>query len=241
MAYDLKKTEVEVCCADIQSLREAEGLVERVELCAEISGGGITPSAGVVDLARRLGFRSINVLLRPRSGDFIFDSSEISVMEHDIELYASLGATGAVIGALGFDGRLDADVMPRLLRRAHECGLEAVCNRAVDLTPDPLAELRRLIDWGYDRVLTSGGAPSAPEGASVLARMESLAAGRIVIMAGSGVRPGNVRALVEYTGVRAVHSTCHASCEPSSAPGFGPMTSPFTSRDVVVRLLDALR
>lgn len=242
---DLGIPQIEICCADPASIAEAAGLVDRVELCSEIGGGGITPSLSAVMLAREAGFRSINVLLRIRSGDFVFSPSEIRAMVSDAECFARHGATGIVVGALTTANELDENAMRTFLQVARDNGMEAVCNRAIDLCTDPVAEVERLIGWGYDRVLTSGGASSAPSGAETLAVMSQLAQGRIVVMAGSGLRPENVAELVAVTGVGAVHSTCHSSCPADGAsrhvyPGFGPHTSPYTSREEVLRFIAAL-
>ncbi|MDE6843985.1 MAG: copper homeostasis protein CutC [Muribaculaceae bacterium] len=202
--------EIEICCTDVASVAAtASAGVDRVELCANIAAGGVTPSAGLIQFAVRRGIPSVNVLIRPRGGNFVYSSEEVEVMVADITEARRLGATGVVIGALTSERKIDLVVMRRLCEAAE--GLERIVSRAIDLTPDPLKALEEVVALGCHRVLTSGGAVSVDTGAEMLRRMTVRAAGSgVVIMAGGGVRPHNIPLLREH-GVRAFHTTAHVS------------------------------
>jgi len=203
-------TLVEVCLDDVAGVRVAESAgADRVELCAGLAEGGTTPSVGMVEsvlgAVHEIG---VNVLVRPRGGDFVLTSEEVGVMCADVRALQRLRAdspvpVGFVIGALTPDGEIDVPVVRTLL---DACGDAPVnFHRAFDATRDLTAALDVLIELGVDRVLTSGGWATALEGADVLAELVARAAGRIVVMAGGSVRGGNVAGVVARTRVPEVH------------------------------------
>ena len=147
----------------------------------------------------------VNVLIRPRFGDFLYDASELEQMEEEIAAFRELGANGAVIGVLTPDGELDVPAMKRLMAAAE--GMEVTLHRAFDMARDPVETLERAVELGCTTILTSGQAADALTGAETLVELARRAAGRIHIMAGSGVRKDNIRAIHEKTGVRAFHTT----------------------------------
>ncbi|MEV8213877.1 copper homeostasis protein CutC [Leifsonia sp. NPDC077715] len=203
-------TVVEICLDDLAGVRIAEEAgADRVELCAALSEGGITPSVGTVVGALRGATRiGIQVLIRQRPGDFVYDEDEVQAMVDDIHslrvLHHGAGVTlGFVVGALRPDGRIDVDATRRLVAA---CGEAPVTfHKAFDQVPDRAEALERLLSLGVARVLTSGGAATAGEGADALAELVAQAGDRIAVLAGGGVRPGNVAELVSRTGVREVH------------------------------------
>jgi copper homeostasis protein len=203
-------TVVEVCLDDVAGARIAEDAgADRLELCAGLAEGGTTPSIGTVEAVlgavRRIG---VNVLVRPRGGDFVHTPDEVGVMCADIRAVARLRAAsplpvGFVLGALTPDGEVDVPVLRRLLEA---CGDAPVTfHRAFDATRDLAAALDVLSGLGVARVLTSGGRATALDGAAVLADLVGRAEGRITVMAGGSVRGGNVVEIVERTGVPEVH------------------------------------
>ena len=199
-------TEVEICCADIESLYEAaKGGAQRVELCSALSEGGVTPYYSMIITAAALGFSSINVLIRPRMGDFVYSKEEIAGMIVDIKIAKSLGATGIVSGALLPDGTVDVENTKKLMEAAQ--GLEFIFHRAFDMTANPTEALNCLINLGCNRLLTSGCCENAFIGIPMLYRLVALAEGRIAIMAGSGINPQNVEDIIRKTGVNAVHAS----------------------------------
>ncbi|MDE7119677.1 MAG: copper homeostasis protein CutC, partial [Muribaculaceae bacterium] len=154
---------VEICCGDFESLvAAAEGGTRRIELCSGLSEGGLTPSAGMIRAAADLGIESVNVLVRPRKGDFCYNSREVDLMCREISIAAAEGATGIVAGALTPDGDIDIDTTGRLRQAAGD--LQFTFHRAFDLCNDPLKALEDLVALQCDTLLTSGQAQSAPLG-----------------------------------------------------------------------------
>lgn len=198
---------LEVCCGDIRSVYAAKaGGARRIELCTALSEGGVTPSAGLIREAVRSGIQTVHVLIRPRGGDFLYNEEEIRVMETDIRNAVSAGVHGVVIGALTADGRIDTAACRRLIAAAGS-GISVTFHRAFDLCHDPHEALEDIIRLGCDRVLTSGLAPSALEGAETLRQLNRQAAGRITILAGGGVTPANALEILSATGVTELHAS----------------------------------
>lgn len=176
---------------------------DRLELCGA-GEGGLTPAlATVAWLARSLRL-PVHAMVRPREGDFAYDAEEFEKMRRAIPRLRQFGASGVVFGVLHADGRLDLERMGELVALAE--GMRVVCHRAFDATPDADEALEQLIALGVHEVLTSGHASNAWDGAATLRRHVAQAASRIQILAGGGVRPHNVRALVTETGVHRVHA-----------------------------------
>ncbi|GMU82914.1 MAG: hypothetical protein AMXMBFR47_27850 [Planctomycetota bacterium] len=216
----------------IESAADAEAAAragaDRFELCAALEIGGITPSMGGFETVRDATDRPVLPMLRPRGGDFCYDEHEFAALRADAARFLSAGADGVVCGCLRSDGTIDAARTREVVAAAAPCPV--VFHRAFDLTPDPLAALECLIDLGVRRVLTSGGCVSAvePYAVDLLRRLVSAAAGRIEILAGSGIRPGNVAKLLAETGCDQIHSSCRVpQVDPSplacraAAMGFG--------------------
>jgi copper homeostasis protein len=197
---------VEACVDSIESaLAAAEGGAQRLELCANLVEGGTTPSAGTLaECRRRLGI-PIFVLVRPRGGDFLYSAPEFAVMLEDIRHAKESGAAGVVTGILRSNGTIDEDRTSQLIAAARP--LHATFHRAFDVCRDLAEALDVLIALGVERVLTSGQAPTAPQGIATIARLVRQAAGRIVILPGGGITPENAVALVRATGVSEVHLT----------------------------------
>lgn len=226
---------LEVCVADPQSLAAAiEGGAERIELCSALELGGLTPLPGLMALAAQSGIETY-ALIRPRSGDFVFDAHDEAAMLRDIDAVRAAGLHGVVLGANRPDGTLDAELLARLL--AHAKGLGSTLHRAIDLVPDFADAAETAISLGFDRILTSGGAPTVLEGLGQLALAHATARGRIKIMAGSGVRPDNVLELLAAVTVDEVHSSCAgtpvASAEGAVRLGFAAKTKRHTDAGVV--------
>ncbi len=186
------------------ALASARGGAGRVELCARLDVGGTTPDRARIERCVASIAVPVFVMIRPRGGGFVYDAGEIAAMEADIGMAAAAGAHGIVVGALRTDAAIDADVMRRLIDRARP--LPVTCHKAIDAARDPLEALDVLLALGVDRVLTSGGADTAAAGAPTIARMVAQAGDALVVMAGGGVRAGNVAALVQRTGVGEVHA-----------------------------------
>lgn len=182
-----------------------EGGAGRIELCASLDEGGVTPSHGTIALAREGLSIPLYVLVRPRAGDFVYENAEVEAMLDDIAHCRDLGCDGVVVGALTADGEVDATLCASFVQAAGPMGV--TFHRAFDLLPDRHAALETLIDLGVERVLTSGGMPSAVAGAAEIAALVARAGDRIVVMPGAGIEPGNVLALRAATRAREFHAS----------------------------------
>jgi copper homeostasis protein len=237
------RTLLEICVDDSVGLNTAvAGGADRIELCSALELGGLTPSTALLDRALRTGF-PIHMMIRPRAGDFVLAQGEAALMVEEIRLAVARGVAGVVVGALRPDGELDHEALARFRRAARDVTI--VLHRAIDLVADPVAAVREAAALGYDKILSSGGAPTAIEGMAVLAAMVAEAGSRLSIIAGSGVTPDNVARLVAGTGVREVHgSASWPGAEPSAAAlrlGFAMGPRRATDKATVARLRAALK
>lgn len=233
---------LEVCVADPQSLAAAiAGGAERIELCSALELGGLTPLPGLMALAARSGIETY-ALVRPRSGDFVFDGHDLDAMLADIDAIRAAGLAGVVLGANRPDGTLDDTLLARLLAQAD--GLGSTLHRAIDLVPDFAEATETAITLGFERILTSGGAPSVLDGLGQLALTHATARGRITVMAGSGVRPDNVLELLAAVPVDEVHSSCAGEPVPMAEGavrlGFAARTKRHTDAAVVRKFRETL-
>jgi copper homeostasis protein len=195
---------LEVCVNSAKSAFEAQkGGADRVELCENLHDGGTTPSAGAIRLAREKLHIRLFVMIRPRGGDFLYSEDEFRIMQHDIKVAKAEGADGVVFGILNPDGTIDRERMRMLAVLARPMGI--TCHRAFDMTHDPIKAMEDLIIMGFDRILTSGQRPTAPEGAYLISNLIASAAGRIIIMPGSGVKEHNIVELRAKTGATEFH------------------------------------
>lgn len=210
-ALPLRETKVvsvkiEVCATNIQSALAAQRAgAQRIELCCALDGGGLTPSPGLLRAARKQLDIAVNVLIRPREGNFCYDENELNIMLDDIRFCREAGADGVVIGALDATGRLDIPAMQAMLDAAR--GMDVTCHRAFDYAADPFEALEALIALGVRRVLSSGQAVTAYEGRYLLQKLVEKAAGRIIVMPGAGITAKNIREIRDVTGAKEFHLT----------------------------------
>ena len=201
---------LEICAGSVESAIAArDGGAKRIELCAALEVGGVTPSAGLIAEARKIEGLTLNVIIRPRGGDFLYNEYETACMEQDIRTCKELGADGVVIGALTANGEIDTAICKRLIAAAD--GMSVTFHRAFDMCRDPRKALEELISLGCDRVLTSGQAATAEAGAPLLKELVKQAAGRIIIMPGCGVSSANAAAIIRATGATEIHASARKS------------------------------
>jgi copper homeostasis protein len=211
----MKNILLEICCGSIDDAIQAEkGGAERVELCSALFLGGLTPSIGTIEEAKRRLKIPVMVMVRPRGGGFCYTEAEFATMERDVEAAIDGGADGVVFGVLEDDGRIDVRRSKRMRQLIGK--RQAVFHRAFDVTPDPFKALEQLVDLGITRVLTSGQKDTVPEGVELIAELVERAGGRIGILPGGGIRPFNVLEVVERTGCRQVHMTAWGTVRDSS-------------------------
>jgi len=185
----------EICVDSVEGATAARDAgAARVELCASLIEGGITPSRGMIRQARAISGIKLHVIIRPRGGDFLFSPEEFAVMAADIETARAEGADGVVIGQLTADGLIDVPRTRELMSIARP--MAVTFHRAFDMTPDPFAALETLITLGVERVLTSGQEASVLGGLPLITELVKRAGDRIIVMPGGGITPRNVDRIV---------------------------------------------
>lgn len=242
---------LEICVEDAAGIAAAvAGGADRIELCAALAVGGLTPPASLVRVAAAAPI-PVHLLARPREGDFVYGRAEAMLVAEDIRTAAEAGLAGVVIGASDRHRRLDLDLIAQWIAQAQALGaargtrLSLTLHRAFDLCPDLPAALEEAIALGFDRVLTSGGAPRAVDGAAMLADLHRQSGGRIGILPGSGVSLATLPAILA-TGVGEVHASCRRTRPvPDDVPerrfGFVGAQRGETDGELVAGLVKALR
>lgn len=232
---------IEACVDSVSSAIAAEkGGARRIELCDALETGGITPSAAKIQLCKERLSIPVVVLIRARSGDFLYGDTTTEEMLRDIALAKAFGADGVAIGALLPDGTVDVARTQAMIDVARP--MEVVFHRAFDGTPNPFEALETLKLLKVDRVLTSGQAPTALEGVGRLKQLVEGAAGKITILAGGGINEENAASIVQGSGVTELHirgTTAVASGMSYKKPGFD-LTKPLMP-DNVRSVTDATR
>ena len=201
---------LEVCVDSYESaVRAASAGASRLELCSDLLVGGVSPSPYLIRQVLDTVDIPVNVLLRPRFGDFCFTAEEKAVLLQEIDFCREAGANGVVIGALTPEGNLDVDFLRECAQRSGP--IKMTLHRCFDVCRDPQEALEQAVALGFDTILTSGQAAKAVDGLEVLAALQSQAAGRIHILAGSGVNPGNIRTIFVATGITHYHFSAKRS------------------------------
>jgi copper homeostasis protein len=202
----MRKIVFELCTENIEACLAAHaGGADRIELCSALDEGGLTPSHGLIREAVRRSGLPVHVLLRPRSGDFVYTAAELDVMREDLRHVCSLGASGIVLGLMRADGTVELERTRELVEMAHP--LEVTFNRAFDHTTSLEQALEDVIATGCRRILTSGGQRNVVQGAESLARLVKQAAGRIDIAVGGGLRLSNAAEVARTTGAQHFHGS----------------------------------
>lgn len=200
---------IECCCTSVYEVMEAvAGGARRIELCERLDVGGVTPSRELLSEVLSCCPLPVNVLVRPREGDFVYTPEEEAMMVESIKMCKEFHANGVVIGALNADGSIDTGMMARLLAAARP--LSVTFHRAFDCCNEPFAALDSIISLGFDRLLTSGQEESSYDGRHLLAELVDHAAGRIVIMPGGGVRPTNIDEIEVSCHAPEYHGSAHS-------------------------------
>jgi copper homeostasis protein len=194
----------EICIDSVEGVRAAKAAgAGRVELCAALLEGGITPSRGMIHAARTIAGIRLHVMIRPRGGDFLYDDDEMAVMAADIDAARAEGADGVVFGLLTAEGTVDTERTRRLVARARP--LAVTFHRAFDMTADPFAALEVLTELGIERVLTSGQEATVLEGLPLLVELTKRAGDRIIVVPGGGVTERNIGRIVKALHPREIH------------------------------------
>jgi copper homeostasis protein len=200
---------LEICAGSVTScLAAQEGGASRVEFCDNLLEGGTTPSYGAIASARERLQIALNVIIRPRGGDFLYSDIEFDVMERDILACKKLGVDGVVIGLLTADGDIDVIRTRALVELARP--MQVTFHRAFDVARDPFKALEDVISTGCNRLLTSGQEANALDGAALISKLRVAAGERLVVMPGAGVRLNNIAQLVAETGCIEFHTSGRA-------------------------------
>jgi len=209
---------LEICVESVDYASAAEsGGADRIELCTDLSSGGITPSPALMQTARRQVRIPIHILIRPRAGDFCYSDHELKLMRDQILAAKQLGMNGVVLGLLQANGRVDIERTKALVGLAHP--LPVTFHRAFDAVSHFETSLEDVIQTGASRILTSAGQPRATDGLSTLAHLVRAANGRIVIMPCGGINSQNVVHIVRSTLAQDIHSSAGTSNSVSGGNG----------------------
>ena len=195
---------LEICVDNVEPAIDAQNAgADRVELCNNLMEGGTTPGFGMIVSARNNLTIGLNVLIRPRGGDFLYSGVEYDIMRRDIEICGDCGADGVVLGILRADGAIDIERTAKLIELARP--MSATFHRAFDMCSDPVRGLEDVIAAGEDRLLTSGQKNKAQEGAELISKLAGQAGERIIIMPGSGINDLNIALIADITGAKEFH------------------------------------
>lgn len=206
---------LEICVESLDHAIAAEsGGADRIELCHDLSCGGVTPSAEMMRAARAHVRIPIHALIRPRSGNFCYSTDDFDTIQRDIHLARDIGLAGIVLGVLDSLGQIDRERTRTLVRSAHP--LPVTFHRAFDQCPDLTIALDAIIETGAKRILTSGGMPSVVEGLEGVSHLLRAARDRIVIMPGGGIRIANIERILRSSGAREVHTSLREFTQKSS-------------------------
>jgi copper homeostasis protein len=196
---------LEISVETLEAALAAErGGADRIELCADLSVGGVTPSVKLIGTVREQLQIPVFVMIRPRGGDFVYSDAEFAAMKSAIASAKKLRMDGVVLGILGQDRRVDVHRTGELIELARP--LPTTFHRALDESADIRQGLKNVIQTGAERILTSGGAKTAPEGAGTLAELVAAARDCVTIVPGAGINASNIARLAEQTGAREFHS-----------------------------------
>ncbi|GAB6008388.1 copper homeostasis protein CutC [Dysgonomonas reticulitermitis] len=204
----MKQITLEACANSPQSAIEAQkGGAIRVELCDNLGEGGTTPALSQVEMTRQNIDIQLNTIIRPRGGDFLYSNIEFETMKQDVHHCGKAKCDGVVFGILKSDGSIDKKRNSELVDIARQYGMSITFHRAFDRANDLFQALEDIIESGCDRILTSGGMQTAPEGATVIKNLIKQANGRISIMPGGGITENNIYELVKATGLKEFHGS----------------------------------
>lgn len=200
-----RRITLEVCVDGPDGLMAAISAgADRIELCGALPLNGLTPSPGLMRLAAAQKVPSWP-MIHPRPGGYVYSPADVELMLREIDAVRAAGLPGIVIGAQTASGGLDGAVLRRLAD--HASGLGLSLHRVIDIVADPAEALETAVALGFVRVLTSGGRPTAAEGADAIAALVQQAAGRISIMPGCGVSPANAVEILRRTGATEIHGS----------------------------------
>lgn len=229
---------LEICANSYQSALNAEQAgAHRIELCSELNSGGITPSYGLIQkVISELSIETF-VLIRPRSGNFVYSEAEFDIMKQDIIKCKSLGVNGIVSGVLMNNNIIDFERTKELISLAYP--LPFTFHRAFDLVTNPIEGIQQLIDLKANRVLTSGQKNKALDGIMLLKDLKEKFSNQIIILPGSGINSTNV-ANFKKTGFTEVHASASIIIGESKALNFDEIPQTVSDSEEITRILNVI-
>lgn len=239
----VRKYTIEIATSDYSTTQAAVmGGANRIELCANLSEGGTTASYGTIMACRQDFDVLLYPIIRPRGGDFLYSDQEFCIMLQDVETCKQIGCDGIVTGILLADGNIDIKRTAQLVAAAYPLGV--TFHRAFDRCADSFKAVTQLIEIGCERILTSGQQPKAMDGLSLIASLNQLADGRIIIMPGSGVNKNNIKQIAEVTGCAEFHASLRGQRVSEMQyinPAFADDTESYVNNFVDTQAVKALR
>jgi len=227
---------LESCANSYKSAKNAqEARAHRIELCQELSVGGMTTSYSLLKQVTDTLSIPVFALIRPRSGNFVYTDEEFDIMKQDIQLCKNLGCAGIVSGVLNKNNTIDLEKTKELVELSRP--LQFTFHRAFDCVIDPKKSLEQLIDLDIDRVLTSGLETSAEKGLNLLKQLQEQANGRIIILAGSGITSENAK-IFEKAGFKEIHASASTEIESDGSLFSTPLT--YSDPKKIKAILDAI-
>ena len=197
---------IEICVDNVESAIDAQNAgADRIELCNNLQEGGTTPGSGTICSARNNLTIPLNVIIRPRGGDFLYSDLDYDIMRREIDTCGEYGVNGIVLGILESDGAIDVERTAKLIEFARP--MSATFHRAFDMCKDPFKGIEDVIACGADRLLTSGQKNEAEEGIDLINLLIAQAAERIIIMPGSGINQSNIENIARHSGAKEFHLT----------------------------------
>ena len=210
--------------------------LKAIELCTDLHCGGVTPSMGLVRFARERFFGELAILIRTRPGDFVYSPSEKRIMLDDVRKYVDLGVDAFVVGGLTAEGLIDEPFLEDIMTVS--CGLNLCFHKAFDELTDQMKGLNTLIDFQWDRVLTSGGAANASLGIPQIKKLNDLSENKICVMpGGGGIRSANVLEIIESTGCSRIHAALRKESISNPTIQYQPQNADLTDQEELLRFL----
>ena len=239
MTKKIKNMKLEICANSYQSAVNAQKAgADRIELCAELSVGGITPSFGLLKQVAKEITIPINVLIRPRSGNFCYSDEEFKIMKSDIQICKELGFSGIVSGILHSDNSIDIKKTKELIELSKP--LSFTFHRAFDCVTNPKESLKQLIDLKVDRILTSGLQEKAAQGIDLLKNLNELAKDKIILLPGSGITPENA-ALFKNAGFKEIHTSATKIISEEKSIFFGNTVQTVSDIETIKEILNVIK
>ena len=229
---------LEICANSYQSAVNAEiAGAHRIELCSEISVGGTTPSYGLLKKVTHSLSIPVQVLIRPRSGDFLYSNAEFDIMKENILQCKELGCAGIVSGVLCADNTIDIKRNRELIELSKP--MSFTFHRAFDVVPKPKESLLQLINLGANRLLSSGQKEKAEDGIDLLSELQKMAQNKLIILPGSGINPLN-SSLFKTAGFTEIHSSASKIISRNTHSYFGKTPQTVSDVDTIKNILDTI-